>query len=105
MTNLELINAIAPDVLKVLANKRFFELLDDQMLPIEPTRTRPSCDGTYAISIAILRQSGFEPDEIAEITEVLASRGGHCDCEILFNVAEESRLKSEYWQTRQSMPT
>jgi hypothetical protein len=29
---------------------------------------------------------------------VLAARGGFCDCEVLYNAAEESRLKSEYWK-------
>ena len=27
-------------------------------------------------------------------------KGGFCDCEILYNVVEESRLKAEYWQAR-----
>lgn len=31
---------------------------------------------------------------------VFMSMGGYCDCEILFNVAESSRLKAEYWLAR-----
>lgn len=26
--------------------------------------------------------------------------GGFCDCEILYNVAEESHFKSKYWKAR-----
>ena len=31
---------------------------------------------------------------------VLMARGGYCDCEILYNAVEESRLKAEYWRAR-----
>jgi hypothetical protein len=27
-------------------------------------------------------------------------QGGFCDCEILYNVAEQSRLKAEYWMAK-----
>jgi hypothetical protein len=101
----DLIDSIAPDVLKVLASKGFFEALDDQLCPADPGQTHPSCGGTYVISTEILSLDGFGPEEIAEITKVLASRGACCDCEILFNVAEESRLKSQYWKARSSAST
>ena len=48
----------------------------------------------------ILTKLGFDGEAIVEIMQVLASKGGFCDCEILFNVAEEGRLKSEYWKAR-----
>jgi hypothetical protein len=96
----DLINSIAPNVLKVLASKRFFEALDDRLCPADPAQPRSSCEGTYATSTEILSLYGFDPEEIAEITQVLASKGGCCDCEILFNAAEESRLKSHYWKNR-----
>jgi hypothetical protein len=79
---------------------RFFELLDDQIYSIRAEHGCVSCSGNYAASTTILRQLGFDEDAIAEITQVLASRGGVCDCEILFNVAEESRLRAEYWKSR-----
>ena len=28
------------------------------------------------------------------------ARGGYCDCEILYNALDESRLKAEYWRAR-----
>ena len=27
-------------------------------------------------------------------------QGGFCDCEVLYNVLDESRLKAEYWTAR-----
>jgi len=34
------------------------------------------------------------------VIEVLNANGASCDCEVLYNVAEESRFKSEYWKAR-----
>ena len=96
----QFINQIAPDVLHALEGKQFFEALDDRMSPEDPERLPVLCSGTYSISTAILTNCGFVPSDIADILEVLASRGGCCDCEVLFNVAEESRLRSEYWKAR-----
>jgi hypothetical protein len=39
-------------------------------------------------------------EEIEDVLAVMRFSGGCCDCEILYNVAEESRLKSEYWKAR-----
>jgi hypothetical protein len=96
----ELINAIAPDVLVALRRERFFESLDDRICPAGPARVGALCDGTYAITTAILVKAGFDEEAITDVLLVLAAKGACCDCEILFNVAEESRLKSEYWKKR-----
>ncbi len=48
----------------------------------------------------ILNDRGFDSDAAGEVLQVLQLRGAHCDCEILFNVAEDSRLKSGYWKSR-----
>jgi hypothetical protein len=42
----------------------------------------------------------MDDEDLEDILAVLHSLGGCCDCEILYNVAEESRLKSEYWIAR-----
>jgi hypothetical protein len=94
------IEAIAPDVLKALEHVRFFEVLDDQMCPSDPAQPEATCHGSYVISTAILTDRGFDSDAVGEIIQVLEARGAHCDCEILFNVAENSRLKSGYWKSR-----
>ena len=39
-------------------------------------------------------------EEIADVLAVMRFKGGRCDCEILYNVGEESRLKAEYWKGR-----
>ena len=96
----DFIGNITQVVLKVLADKRFFEVLDAQLCPVETSAVRGVCDGTYAVSTAILQRLGFELQDTQEILQVLKSRGGCCDCEILLNVAEESRLKAEYWRFR-----
>ena len=32
------------------------------------------------------------------------AQGGYCDCEILFNVARESRFAAAYWSSRAAQP-
>lgn len=96
----EFLSDIAPDVLGVLGRDRFFERLDDLFFPVDASREPVRCDGSFARSIEILRQLGFDPLEIEEVTAVLHSRGACCDCEVLYNVAEESRLRSNYWQAQ-----
>jgi Protein of unknown function (DUF2695) len=49
---------------------------------------------TNKLSESVLRTAGFDSEEMADIFDVLRSKGGCCDCEILYNVAESSRLKS-----------
>jgi hypothetical protein len=42
----------------------------------------------------------LERGDLSDIFEVLTSRGGFCDCEILYNAAGDNKLKSEYWRSR-----
>ena len=35
-----------------------------------------------------------------EVFDVLRSQGGFCDCEVLYNVSESSRLKATYWRDK-----
>lgn len=44
----------------------------------------------------------MDSEEIEDILAVMRFHGGSCDCEILYNVAEESRLKAKYWKSRYS---
>jgi hypothetical protein len=91
---------IATDVMAVLAQKRFFDALDSQMCPTEQGKVRARCRGSYEISVLVLTTLDFDSQEIVEIISVLNGKGAHCDCEILYNIAESSRLKSEYWKCR-----
>jgi hypothetical protein len=83
-----------------LHKKRFFEFLDDRYCPFDPLRTRAKCEHSYAHSLEILAHLGMNSEEIEDVLAVMRFSGGCCDCEILYNVAEESRLKSEYWKAR-----
>jgi hypothetical protein len=94
------VEAIATDVLSVLTRKGFFEALDDVFSPRDGSPTSTACKGDYAISEGILGNLKFDKQDLDDIFEVLKSRGGFCDCEILYNAVETSRLKASYWRAR-----
>lgn len=96
----EQVNLITPDVMTCLRRSFFFERLDDLLSPKEDSHQRDVCAGNYKLSKRILETSGFDSDDLQDIFNVLRAQGGSCDCEILYNVAELSRLKSEYWTSR-----
>ena len=60
--------------------------------------------GDHKLSEDILREAGYDPEALQDILDVLRSQGGCCDCEILYNVADTSRLKTNYWSTRAHDP-
>jgi len=93
----EFIAAISDDVMKCLVSRGFFEKLDSHFCPKGDGKERALCDHSYRISKLILAELGFQTEDVDEIFDVLRSKGGFCDCEILYNAAEESRLKAEYW--------
>ncbi len=86
--------------MRCLTTRGFFEELDNRFCPKDHGLPRALCDHSYAISESILAERGFHADDFADIFEVLRSKGGFCDCEILYNAVEESRLKAEYWKAR-----
>jgi hypothetical protein len=94
----EFAESIAADVLSVLKQKRFFELLDDRFCPASAQLPHAQCVHSYANTIEILHGLGVESEEIEDVLAVMRFNGGCCDCEILYNVAEESRLKAAYWK-------
>jgi hypothetical protein len=96
----ELIVSITPDVMKCLERSSFFDRLDDLLCPRDDSHHREDCCGDYKLSESILRTSGFEPSEFADIFAVLRAKGGFCDCEILYNASESNRLKAKYWRGR-----
>src|SRR5271157_3259660 len=96
----ELISSIAPDVMRCLGQSGYFEKLDDLLSPEGASTPCRTWDGTYKISESILLASGFDQTELGDIFAVLRSQGGCCDCEVLYNVVETSRLKARYWRKR-----
>jgi hypothetical protein len=105
----EFVENITHDVLGVLQNLHFFELLDDRYCPQDDSGIPAKCGHSFTISIEILHNLRMDSDDIPDVIAVLQSKGGCCDCEVLYNVAEESRLKARYWKARyaelQSQPS
>jgi Protein of unknown function (DUF2695) len=96
----ELISSIASDVMACLVRAGYFQKLDDVLSPEDSSSTPRTCDQTYKLSESILLASGFEREELDDIYAVLQSKGGYCDCEVLYNVSETNRLKATYWRAR-----
>jgi Protein of unknown function (DUF2695) len=96
----ELIAAITPNVLACLSQQGFFEQLDDRFCPVDTSSARTSCQGDYRTSELILPSFGYDDAAVSDVVAVLEAQGACCDCEVLYNVAETSRLKSEYWRSR-----
>jgi hypothetical protein len=96
----ELISSIAPDVMTCIGRSSYFEKLDELLCPQDNSTVPEKCDGSFRLSETILLASGFERDALDDIIAVLQSKGGFCDCEVLYNVAETSRLKANYWRSR-----
>ena len=98
----EFMSSIASNVMQCLASSSYFAKLDDLLSPEDNSGTSENCDGTHRLSESILLASGFLRDDFNDIYAVLRSKGACCDCEVLYNVAEKSRLKAKYWKSRAS---
>jgi hypothetical protein len=96
----ELISSIAPDVMTSLGRCSYFEKLDELLSPEDNSTSVEKCDGSFRLSETILTAAGFDRVELDDIFAVLHFKGGCCDCEVLYNVAEKSRLKANYWRGR-----
>jgi len=96
----ELISSSVPDVMTCLGRCRYFEKLDELLSPEDNAVSVEKCDGSFRLSETILLAAGFDRAELEDIFAVLRSKGGCCDCEVLYNVAEKSRLKANYWRGR-----
>jgi hypothetical protein len=96
----ELIAAIAPDVLRSLRERGFFAALDELFLPIDSNSQPQTCIGDFRQAKQALQTCGFEESDWSDVFHVLMEQGTFCDCEILYNAAEESRLKSQHWRRK-----
>lgn len=94
----EYVASITSDVLRVLTADGFFEALDDALCPVDDSKPAVPCRHNYENSERLLKELGFETEDLEDIFDVLRSRGGFCDCEILYNAVEASRLKAKYWR-------
>jgi hypothetical protein len=91
---------ITSDVMKCVSAAGFFEALDDAICPPDGSGPSAICWGDYRTSRPLLLGSGFTEPELFDVFHVLMAQGGYCDCEILYNVAKESRFAAEYWRAR-----
>jgi hypothetical protein len=96
----ELIAAITPDVLRSLQERGFFAALDELFLPSNSNAQPQTCKGDFRQAKQALQTCGFEELDWSDVFHVLMGRGAFCDCEILYNAAEESRLKAQYWRMK-----
>lgn len=95
----EFVEGIANDVLGVLRKRRFFERLDDRFRAGGVAHAaRPQCDRTFSVTIEILINLGMDADDVGDVLAVMRAKGAGCDCEILYNIASQSRSKREYWR-------
>jgi hypothetical protein len=96
----EFIASITPDVLGSLQARGFFARLDDVFCPANSPAPGQVCSGDFRYAKRTLQHCGFEESDWSDVFHVLMGQGAFCDCEILYNAATESRLKSQYWQRR-----
>jgi hypothetical protein len=96
----DLISSITPDVSQALKNRGFFKVLDDTLCPISLALEGVRCKGDFSNSKAALLASGFPESDHDDVFGVLMALGAYCDCEVLYNVAEDNRLKAQYWKFR-----
>jgi hypothetical protein len=99
-TDLDFISSMTPDVMACLRRSHFFERLDDLLCPEGRLTAREVCGGNYKLSKSVLEVANFDSVDLEDIFSVLRLQGACCDCEILYNIAESSRLKAEYWKGR-----
>jgi len=98
------IESITPDVLRSLEARGFFAQLDDVFCPLQGMTARETCSGDFRHGKRTLQHCGFDESDWADVFHVLMGQGAFCDCEILYNAATESRLKSQHWQSRAHEP-
>ncbi len=95
----KLIASITPDVVAALREKGFFAALDETFCPNGAAEPQ-TCSGDFRYAKQTLQLCGFEESDWSDVFHVLMGQGAFCDCEILYNAATESRLKTQYWQRR-----
>jgi hypothetical protein len=94
----EFVASITPDVMAVLQGNGFFAALDEMFCPKSKATQAQACSGDFRYAKQALQLCGFENSDWSDVFHVLMGQRAFCDCEILYNAATESRLKSQHWQ-------
>lgn len=97
---MRIIESITPDVLRSLQERGFFAELDHVFCPQKSMTAAQVWSGDFRQAKRTLQHCGFEKSDWPDVFHLLMGQGAFCDCEILYNAATESRLKSHYWQRR-----
>ena len=98
--NDDLIASISPHVMRYLGRVGYFGRLDDLLSPADELRPPETCDGTYRLTESILATLVVDETDLAEVLAVLSHNGACCDYEVLYNIADSSRLRAKYWKKR-----
>lgn len=67
------------EALSLLFHRMFFYRLNEKLSGL-------TCDHTFRLSQQILTQMQFSRGKINEFIEVFKKNGGHCDCEVIYQV-------------------
>lgn len=95
----DLIAAIKPNVLALLQRCGFFTKLDELLCPTDADSHRQECSGDFHHSRLVLKTCGIPEPDWSDVFHVLMGEGAFCDCEVLYNIASESRLRADYWRS------
>jgi hypothetical protein len=96
----ELIASITPDVMGALQEKGFFAVLDEMFCPRSTETKAQTCSGDFRYAKQALQLCKFEESDWSDVFYVLMGQGAFCDCEILYDAATESHLKTQYWHRK-----
>lgn len=97
--NEQLIADIKPHVLGALQHSGFFTALDKMLYPKDNSSHLEKCSGDFRHSKQVLAMCGFLESDWSDAFHVLMDEGAFCDCEVLYNVAPESRMRADYWRS------
>ncbi len=87
-------------VRELLVKKNFFERLDDRLCPKDSSQSRTWCQGGFELAARILSEAGMKEEGIQQVLQAFVASGSECDCGVLYNSPQQSRLKTEYWLAR-----
>ena len=95
----QLLADIKPHVLAVLQHSGFFPALDKVLYPEVRSSRQKECSGDFRYSKDVLKACGLGESDWSDVFHVLMDEGAFCDCEVLYNVAPESRSRVDYWRS------
>jgi hypothetical protein len=95
----EFITDVTPNVMTVLLGQSFFDLLEKEIFP-DGSTDNSVCRHDFSRSKGLLMRLGHDVGAVKDVIAVMQANGGFCDCEIVLNVAPESRVRKTYWKDR-----